>query len=75
MSEPVLTPEMHAAGNEVTATEKELIAAIMSFDAETIRNDSRRLVLATEAAHAALQHHLDAKASLMSIVKRGVENR
>lgn len=61
---------IQGAGAEVAATEKELVAAISMFEAATYRGNAVRLKTTTEAAHAALQAHLDAKASLWAVAKR-----
>lgn len=55
---------------ERLATEQELTAAIKKFEGEAYRNDAKRLDLATEAAHAALQAHLDAIMSQIAVAKR-----
>lgn len=57
-------------GLEVAATYEELAAAITAFQGAVFRQDAARLRIATEAAHAALQAHLDAKASAWAIIKR-----
>lgn len=66
----MMTPALQTAAAEVSATEKEMAAAIANFEAATFRGDAARLRLTTEAAHAALQAHLDAKASLWAVAKR-----
>lgn len=58
------------AAQEAAATEQELAAAIAAFQGAVFRGDPARLHLATEAAHAALQAHLDAKASVWAVAKR-----
>lgn len=54
------------------ATEKELAAAQLMFEAAVFRGDQARLTLATEAAHAALQNHLDAIASSVVVARRSL---
>jgi len=58
------------AAQEVAATEHELAAAVAAFQGAVFRGDAARLRIATEAAHAALQAHLDAKASAWAVTKR-----
>lgn len=60
------------AGLEVGATENELKAALLVFEAECFRGDPVRINRATEAAHAALQSHLDAKASNLAVARRSL---
>jgi hypothetical protein len=66
-------PALAAASREAIATEKELAAAIANFQAAVYRECPVRLSRATEAAHAALQNHLDAKASIWAVAKREFE--
>jgi hypothetical protein len=64
------TSALMSAASEVTATEKELAGRIQLFEAEVYRGDAARLAIATEAAHAALQGHLDAKAGMWAVAQR-----
>lgn len=54
------------------ATEKELAAALLIFEAAVFRGEPPRLPGATEAAHAALQNHLDAIASSVAVARRSL---
>lgn len=65
-----MTDKMNQAAMEIGATEHEMKSAIAKFEAELWRFDTARLNAATEAAHAALQAHLDAKASHLALLKR-----
>lgn len=67
------SPEARKGGREHTATAKELAASIISFEAAVYRADRSRINDATEAAHAALQAHLDAFAGLWAVVSRDTE--
>ncbi|MCX7585033.1 hypothetical protein [Phenylobacterium sp. 58.2.17] len=60
------------SGLNRTATGKELEAAQLVFEAEVYRGDPARLARATEAAHAALQNHLDAIASNLAVARRSL---
>lgn len=62
--------QLQQASMERIATEHELAAAIKSFEGEMWRGDPARLSRATEAAHAALQNHLDAITAPLAIAKR-----
>lgn len=64
-------PEQMKASAEVLATKQELEAALLAFDGALWRADAARLNRATEAAHAALQAHLDAKAANLAVAKKG----
>lgn len=65
-------PHVLKASHERIATEKEIQAAIMAFEACLYRDDAGRLARATDAAHAALQNHLDAIAGQLAVVKRSI---
>lgn len=58
-----------AAGHEQRATHYELDASLDLFAAAVMRGDNTAIVNATEFAHAALQRHLDAQASLVAVAK------
>lgn len=62
--------DVNSASMEKIATEKEVGAAFGVFEAECWRDDPLRLNRATEAAHAALQAHLDAIHSMVTVAKR-----
>jgi hypothetical protein len=62
--------ETTAATMEQIATEKDLTAAVVSFTGECWRDDPRRIALKTEAAHAALQAHLDAVRGVIALSKK-----
>lgn len=60
------------AAQEASALEKDLTAAIISFEGSVIRDRPAALTLATEHAHATLQRLLDAKAAVYAIARRDV---
>lgn len=66
------SPALQHASNEYTATEKEVAAAQLMFEAAVIRGDPTRIQMATDAAHAAMQNRLDAFASLIAVARRDV---
>lgn len=65
-----MTKAMEKASAELIATKAEMEAAVQNFTAATYRGDAARLRIATEAAHAALQSHLDAIGSAWAVAKR-----
>jgi hypothetical protein len=69
------TPASTDLGNERGATEKELAAATLMFEAAVFRGDSAMINAATENAHAALQNHLDAFAKLFAVIRRDLGSR
>jgi hypothetical protein len=64
--------EVMQASFDRSAAEKEQAAAMLVFEAAVLRGDPARLALATEAAHAALQNHLDAIASSVAVTRRSL---
>jgi hypothetical protein len=66
-------PIIRGAAYERTATQKEMEAAILMFEAAVWRSDTVRLNLATEAAHAAMQAHLDSIAGLFGVLVRAAD--
>ena len=64
------SPGLMRASAEKAATEQELAARIKDFEAAVFRGDGARLAVATEAAHAALQSHLDATAAVWAVARR-----
>lgn len=69
MNEPNLNARVMLAGNVVSATQMELAAAVDTFKAACLRNDGPRITITGEAAHAALQAHLDAHNSLYAVIR------
>lgn len=63
---------LNNAGIERHASKFDLDAALLSFEGAALRSDSARMRIATEAAHAALQSHLDAIASNIEVAKRSL---
>lgn len=64
--------QVNDAAGETIATRLDLDAAIKRFEAELWRDHAERLNAATEAAHAALQAHLDALSSSLAVARRSV---
>ena len=60
------------AGIERAASKFDLDAALLSFEGAAFRSDAHRMGVATEAAHTALQNHLDAIASNIEVAKRSL---
>jgi|GEM_PF-2787766 len=59
-----------SASNNLAATEKELAAAVLMFEAAAFRGETYGLTETTERAHAALQARLDAFAGLYGLAKK-----
>lgn len=64
--------QLNNAGIERAASKFDLDAALLTFEGAAFRSDGPRMRLATEAAHAALQSHLDAIASNIEVAKRSL---
>ena len=64
------TPEMFAAGDEISATRLELESAITAFDAQVHRGNRARIEVAAEAAREALESHLDALQASWTLIIR-----
>lgn len=65
-----LSKDESSAVGERMATDHELQAAIKAFEGAVCRQDTARLVAAQDAAHSALQNHLDAIASMFAVTMR-----
>ena len=63
------SPRLKQAAAENLATEKEMNASLMVFEAACMRGDNGYINRASEAAHAALENHLQAKAAIYAIAR------
>lgn len=64
---PETGPNFNAQILEAVATQKDLEAAVSAFSAALIRGQAGEIGRASDAAHAALQAHLDATATMYAL--------
>jgi len=69
MADSLPSRRLTLAGNEMVATEKELAAYITMFEGALIRGSSDTINKAHQAAHDALDKHLQAKSAMWAIAK------
>ena len=65
-----ITPQQAGILTERLASEQDIAGAVKMFEGACWRGNTASLTQATEAAHAALQSHLDAISSSVTATKR-----